>query len=73
MEIAKPPKLVNLKANPRIKVEWVPRHHGTGGGAGRHRRAELWPKLVAEAPAVGGFQPRPRDRFGVHADRQTDE
>ena len=49
----------NLKANPRIKVEVGPQTftvlaeelHDTA-------RAELWPKLIAEAPQLGEFQTR---------------
>jgi len=49
----------NLKANPMIKVEvgtqtFTARAEELDGTA----RAELWPKLVAESPAVGEFQTR---------------
>jgi deazaflavin-dependent oxidoreductase (nitroreductase family) len=49
----------NLKANPRVKVEL-----GTQTFTVRAEeledtaRAELWPKLVAESPAVAEFQAR---------------
>jgi deazaflavin-dependent oxidoreductase (nitroreductase family) len=49
----------NLKANPRIKAEvgtqtfWVLAEELDDTG-----RAELWPKLVAEYPAVGEYQAR---------------
>ena len=47
----------NLKANPRIDVEVGTRDvHGAGGGAGRHARAELWPKLIAASPSIGEFE-----------------
>jgi deazaflavin-dependent oxidoreductase (nitroreductase family) len=49
----------NLKANPMIKVEvgtqtFTVRAEELNDAA----RAELWPKLVAESPAVGEFQTR---------------
>ena len=49
----------NLKANPRIEVEWgsqtfTVRVEELNGPA----RAELWPKLVAEVPQLDDFQTR---------------
>ena len=47
----------NLKANPRIEVEWgsqtfTVRAEELDGSA----RAELWPALIAEVPQLGEFQ-----------------
>ena len=56
----------NLKANPRIRVEagaqtlWA-RAEELDDDA----RAGLWPKLVAEAPALGEFQARTRRQIPV--------
>jgi deazaflavin-dependent oxidoreductase (nitroreductase family) len=56
----------NLKANPRIKVEvgtqtfWVLAEELDDTG-----RAELWPKLVAEYPAVGAYQARTTQQIPV--------
>jgi deazaflavin-dependent oxidoreductase (nitroreductase family) len=49
----------NLKANPRITVEvgaqtFTVLAEELDGTA----RAQLWPKLVADTPAIGGFQAR---------------
>ena len=63
---AHPDWYYNLKANPRIRVE-------AGAQTLRARadeldddaRAGLWPKLVAEAPALGEFQARTRRQIPV--------
>jgi len=47
----------NLKANPRIKVEVGTQTFTVlAEELDDTARAELWPKLVAESPAVGEFQ-----------------
>jgi len=56
----------NLKANPRITVEvgaqtFTVLADELAGAA----RAGLWPKLVAEAPALGEFQARTRRQIPV--------
>ncbi len=53
------PRYHNLKANPRINVEvgaqtFAVLAEELEGAA----RAELWPKLVAEVPQLGGYQAR---------------
>jgi deazaflavin-dependent oxidoreductase (nitroreductase family) len=49
----------NLKANPRINVEVGPQMFTVlAKELDDTARAELWPKLVAEAPQVGVFQTR---------------
>jgi deazaflavin-dependent oxidoreductase (nitroreductase family) len=49
----------NLKANPRIKVEVGTQTFTVlAEELDDTARAELWPKLVAESPAVGEFQTR---------------
>jgi len=49
----------NLKANPRIKVEVDTRKFIVmAEELDDTTRAELWPRLVAEAPALGEFQVR---------------
>jgi deazaflavin-dependent oxidoreductase (nitroreductase family) len=49
----------NLKANPRIKVEVGPQTFTVlAEELDDTARAQLWPKLVAEAPQLGEFQTR---------------
>jgi len=49
----------NLKANPRIEVEVGARTFTVlAEELDDPTRAELWPKLVAESPAIGEFQAR---------------
>jgi deazaflavin-dependent oxidoreductase (nitroreductase family) len=49
----------NLKANPRIKVEVGTQTFAVlAEELDDTARAELWPKVVAESPAVGEFQTR---------------
>ena len=56
----------NLKACPRIRVEmgtqtfWV-----LAEELDDHARADLWPKLIAEHPAIGEFQARTRRQIPV--------
>jgi deazaflavin-dependent oxidoreductase (nitroreductase family) len=56
----------NLKANPRIRVEagartlWALAEELDGDA-----RAGLWPKLIAEYPAIGEFQARTRRQIPV--------
>jgi deazaflavin-dependent oxidoreductase (nitroreductase family) len=56
----------NLKANPRIRVEvgaqtiWA-----LAEELDDNTRAGLWPKLIAESPAIGEFQARTRRQIPV--------
>ena len=56
---AHPDWYYNLKAHPRITVEMGSRTFMVlAEELGHATRAELWPKLVAETPALGEFQAR---------------
>ena len=56
----------NLKANPRIRVEvgaqtlWALAEELDG-----NTRTQLWPKLIAESPAIGEFQARTERQIPV--------
>jgi len=56
----------NLKANPRIRVEAGTRTlWARAEELDDDARSGLWPKLVAEAPALGEFQARTRRQIPV--------
>ena len=56
----------NLKANPRIRVEAGARTlWARADELDDDARAGLWPKLVAEAPALGEFQARTKRQIPV--------
>jgi len=63
---AHPDWYYNLKANPRIRVEvgaqtlWALAEELDGNA-----RTRLWPKLIAEAPAIGEFQARTERQIPV--------
>ena len=63
---AHPDWYYNLKANPRIRVEvgaqtlWA-----LAEELDDNTRARLWPKLIAEYPAIGEFQARTRRQIPV--------
>ena len=55
--LAHPDWYYNLKAHPRITVEVGTQTFTVlAEELGRAAHAELWPKLVAETPALGEFQ-----------------
>jgi deazaflavin-dependent oxidoreductase (nitroreductase family) len=56
----------NLKANPRIEVEVGTQTFTVlAEELNDTARADLWPKLVAESPALGEFQTRATRQFPV--------
>jgi len=63
---AHPDWYYNLKASPRIRVEvgaqtlWALAEELDGNA-----RTRLWPKLIAEAPAIGEFQARTERQIPV--------
>jgi F420H(2)-dependent quinone reductase len=61
------------KANPRITVEVGAQAFTVlAGGLAGAARAELWPKLVAEYPALGEHQARTTRQFPVFMPTRQD-